>query len=349
MPPILHARTLPQWGLESVKAPGTPGAAVAATKKMSVKDLLIRPTDSIFRDGMPLNGMVIGHRGGEVTMARGTEWEVPDTPLNLDEMHYWAAMAIVGGVTSTGAGPYVWTYTLNPVTLGAGRDMRTIELQLSDGATNSEWEIPACMLTEIEWRGVNDQLVLFNARGVGRRMQGSTTTGGLTLFPISGISTSLTKIYINDTWATRGTTQILGQIVGWRFKLFTGLYGQRTTDGRADMDYGIAAINPENVRWECEIQFKALPASAVWLTEKTAAETLPGGALRAVEIRGDITIGATAYQFKIQALMKHTLASVFPDERNEGEVYGTMRLEGSTDQTNALAIVVQNNQNAAVA
>lgn len=349
MPPIIHALSLPQWGLESVKAPGTPGAAVAATKKMAVKDFLIRPQDNIFRDGAPLNGMLIGNRGGEVTMSRGVEWEVPSTPLFLDEMQYWLAMAVVGGVAATGAGPYVWTYTLNPLAIGAGRDMRTIELRMSDGTNNSDWEIPACMLQEIEWVGAPNQLVTFSARGIGRRLQPSTLTPALAMFPLNGISTALTSVFIDSTWANRGVTQVAGQVVGWRFKLMTGLFGQRTLDARTDLDYALAMLNPENVHWEIELDVKALASSAIWQTEKTQAEAMPGGGLRAVEIRGDITIGAVAYQFKIQALAKHTAASVFPVERQDGEVMGKLVLEGSTDLTNALAIIVQNNQNAAVA
>lgn len=348
MPPILHALAIPQWGMESVKAPGTPGSAVAATKKMAVKDLLIRPTDDIHRDGTPLKGMLIGNRGGEVIMSRGTEWEVPQTPLFLDEMHYWAAMAVVGGVVAVGSPLAVYTYTLNPVALGT-RDMRTIELRLTDGVSNSDWEIPACVLQEIEWTGAADQLVQFTAKGIGRRLQTSTLTPALSMFPLNGISTSLTKVYLNDTWAARGTTQVTGQITGWRFKLTTGLYGQRTTDGRPDLDYVIAALNGDNVRWEIELDIKALASSAIWLTEKTAAETAPGGALRAVEIRGEITIGALAYNFKLQALAKYTAASIFPEGRTDGEVMGKLVLEGSTDETNALAIIVSNAQTGVVA
>jgi hypothetical protein len=349
MPPILHALAIPQWGLESVKAPGTPGAAVAATKKMAVKDFIIRPTDSLFRDGSPLNGMLIGNRGGEVIMVRGTEWEVPETPLNLDEMQYWLAMAIIGGVVAVPGPPITWTYTLNPLALGVGRDVRTIELRLTDGVSNSDWEIPACMLAEIEWTGAADQLVQFTARGEGRRLQSSTLTAALAMFPINGISTALTKVYINDTWAARGTTQVVGQVTGWRFKIMTGLYGQRTTDGRTDLDFVLAALNPENVRWEIELDIKALASAAIWQTEKTAAETMPGGLLRAVEIRGDITIGAVVYQVKLQALAKYTAASVFPEGRQDGEVMGKLVLEGSTDATNALAVFLQNNTSAAVA
>lgn len=348
MPPIIHALSLPQWGMESVKAPGTPGAAVAATKKMAVKDLVINPTDSIDRTAPPLNGLLIANRGGEVTQARGVELEVPQTPLYLDEMHYWLAMAIVGGVAAVGTPLAVWTYTYTPLTL-ATRDMRTIEFGMGDGTNTTDVEVPACLLTEIEWSAAEDQLVQFTARLAGRRIQASTRTAALSMFPLNGIPAGLTKVYIDDTWAGRGTTQVAGQVTGWRFKIMTGLYGQKTLDGRTDLDYSLAMINPENMRWEIDIDIKALAASAIWQTEKTAAETMPGGLLRAVEIRGEETIGALAYNFKLQALAKYTQASIFPTGRENGEVRGRLSLEGSTDATNALAAVVSNAQTAAVA
>jgi hypothetical protein len=264
-------------------------------------------------------------------------------------MHYWYAMAIVGGVAVVGSAPGVWTYTLNPLVLGT-RDMRTIEFGMGDGvAATTDWEIPAAMLTEIEWTAAANSLVQFSARGMGRRLQTSTRTGALTAFPTSGISAALTKVYINDTWAARGTTQVTGQVTAWRFKIMTGLYGQSALDGRTDLDYVLAALNPDNVRWECEIDVKALASSAIWQQEKTAAETLPGGQLRAVEIRGEITISAVACNFKLQGMMKHTKASVFPTGRQDGEVMGKLVMEGSTDGTNALAAIVSNNQTAVVA
>lgn len=338
--PIIHALSLPQWGMESVKAPGIPGAAVPATKKMAVKDFLIRPTDSISRDESPLKGMLIANRGGEVIMARGTEWEVPETPYFFDEAHYWLAMAILGGVAVAGA---TWTYTANPLVLGAGKDLRTIELGLGDGATTSDWEIPACFLQEIEWSGTSEQAVRFSAKGMGRRLVTSTRTPALAMFPLVGVGSPLSKVFIDPSFATLGTTQVTGQITGWRFRLETGLQGQTTTDGRTDMDYGVAILNPENVKVTIEMDFKANASSAIWLTERTAAEA---ATLRAVEIRLDNT---ATYQSKFQALVKHSQASVFPNERANGEVMGKFVFEGSTDETNFLRCSVTNTIVAAVA
>lgn len=338
--PMIQALSLPQWGLESVKAPGTPGAAVAATKKMAVKDFLISPTDSISRSEVPLKSMVIANTGGEVVMARGTDFEVPETPFFFDEGHYWAAMAIVGGVAVAGS---TWIYTLNPLSPGVGRDLRTIELGLGDGTNTSDWKIPACFLTEINYIGSPNQPTRFSAKGQGRRLQTATRTAALSMFPTVGAGSGLSKVFIDPSWANRGTTQVVGQITGWKFHLETGLFGQATIDGRTDQDYVIAVLNPDNVKWTIEMDYKALGTAAIWQTEKTAAEA---GTLRAVEIRLDNT---ATYQAKFQALVKHSAASVFPNVRSNGEVMGKFVFEGSTDDTNALAIAITNTIVAAVA
>jgi len=339
--PIIHALSLPQWGLEGTTAPNQPGAAVAATKKMAVKDFLIRPTDAIARDQI-LKGLALANRGNEVITERGTEWEVPETPLVFDEFHYWQGLAIVRP-TKTGAGPFVWTSTLDPTTIQA-HDLRTIELRLNDGTNQLDWEVPACFLQEIEIIGAAGQPVRFRAKGAGRRLQPSTLTPALALFPIVEVPMALTTVRIDPTWANRGVSPVSGQVTGWRFKFNTGLQGQMTADARSDQDFTVVILNPDDVKWSCEIDLKANLNTGQWQTEKTAAEA---GALRAVEIRADITSGI-AYQLKLQALMKYTAASVFPEGRENGEVMAKLVLESSTDDANALAMIVQNNITAAI-
>lgn len=342
--PAVHALTIPQWGMEGNKAPNTPGAAVAATKKMAVKDFLIRPTDEIVRDAI-LKGLLIGNRGDELIVARGTEWEVPETPLVFDEFHYWLAMLIRGTGSVVVGPPITWTFTLDPLVLN-GRDLRTIEARLTDGSNNSDWELTGAYLTELEVIAAANQPVKFTARGAARRLVTSTLTAALTLPGIVEIPSALTRVQIDSTWAARGSTQVASQVMGWRFKMSSGIFGQMTMDQRTDLDYTVAVINPDNVRWSVEIDLKANLNTGQWQTEKTAAEA---GTLRAVVLHGAITVGGVNYDFKIQALAKYTLASVFPEGRENGEVTAKLVLEGSTDNTNALAVILQNNTSAAIA
>lgn len=339
--PIIHALSLPQWGLETNTAPGTPSAAVAATGKMAVKDFLIKPTDLVIRDQI-LKGLLTANRGNEIIGERGTDWEVPETPLVFGQFHYWQGMAIVAP-TKTGVGPFIWTSAHTPTALQA-RHMRTIELGLGDGTNTSDWEIPACFLKELEVIGAANSPVRFRASGSGRRLQSSTRTAALALPAIQEVPMALTKVYIDSTWATLGTTQVTGQIIGWRWKLTTGLFGQQTADGRSDQDFIVVVANPDEFKWTLEIDIKANLNTGQWQTEKTAAEALT---LRAIRVQADIT-GVEADQLKIDGLYKHTEGSVFPQGRDNGEVTATLSLEGSTDDTNTLSLLTQNGVTAAV-
>lgn len=340
--PVIHAISLPQWGLETNLAPGAPSAAVAATKKMAVKDFLIKPTDTVIRDQI-LKGLAIANRGNEIIGERGTDWEVPETPLVFNEFHYWEGMAIVGP-TKSGAGPFIWTATHTPATIQA-HHLRTIELGLGDGTNTLDWEIPACFLKEIEIIGAANSPVRFRASGSGRRLQTSTRTGALSLPVIQEVPMALTKVYIDSTWANLGTTQVSGQVVGWRWKLNTGLMQQMTADARSDQDFTVVILNPDELKWECEIDIKANLNTGQWQTEKTAAEALT---LRAIRIQADIT-GVEADQLKLDGLFKYTAGSVFPNDRNNGEVLCKLSLEAATDDTNTFAMVVQNGITAAIA
>lgn len=343
----IHALSAVQWGLEANTAPTAisgPSAAVAATKKVGVKDFLIRVSDELMREDI-LKGLAISNRGNEVVSFRGVEWEVPESPVYFDELHYWIGMALVRP-TKTGAGPFVWTGTLVPTAVQS-RDMRTIEFGMGSHVSpgdNSDWEVPACFVKEIEFTGAANGYTMMSLRGEGRRLQPSTRTPALSFFPTVAAPVSLSSVRIDSTWAGIGTTAIVGQVIGWRWKFFTGLFSQFTTDGRADQDYNMVLFNPEECKWECEIDVKAALNTGQWQTEKTAAEA---NTLRAVEIRLD---GPSAnFQAKLQGLFKHTKASVFPDGRQDGEITAKLSLEGSTDDTNALAMIVTNNQTAAIA
>lgn len=341
MPPAIHAMSVPQWGLEASTAPGAPGSPVAATKKMAVKDFLIKPTDTVVRESV-LKGLSIANRGNEVIGERGCDWEVPETPLIFNEFHYWEGMAIVGP-TKTGAGPFVWTAKHDP-TIVQAKHLRTMELRYNDGTNSVDAEINACFLKELEISGSANDVIKYRAAGSSRRIQASTLTAGQSLPVIQEVPMALSKVYIDSTWANLGTTQVTGQIVGWRWKLNTGLFGQNTADARSDQDYSVILLNPDDLRWTLEIDVKANLNTGQWQTEKTAAEGLT---LRAVRIQASIT-GVEADDIKIDGLYKYTMGSLFPTDRNNGEVMCKLSLEGSTDDTNSFSLAVTNGVTSAI-
>lgn len=341
--PAIQAVTTPQWGLEANTAPGAPSAIVVATKKLAAQDMLIKPTDTVIREPL-LKGLAMKNRGNEVIGERGLDWEVPETPLIFDEFHYWEGMAIVGP-TKTGAGPFVWTATHTPATIQA-RHLRSFEYDYFDGTNHVAQKFGAGYLRELEIIGAANSVVKYRAAGSGRRIQAmSPITPALSLPAIQEVPMALSKVFIDSAWGSLGSTQITGQIVGWRWKLNTGLFDQNTADGRSDQDFSVVVLDPEELVWTLEIDVKANLNTGQWQTEKTAAEALT---LRAVRIQASIT-GAVAYDLKIDGLYKYTLGSVFPQDRNNGEVMCKLALEASTDDTNTFALTTTNNVTAAIA
>lgn len=328
MPPYTQGLTIIQSGRETTK-----GTLVAATSKLAAESQFkVMPRDLVVRPKI-IQGLLLANPGQELVTMRGVEWEIPPTELIYNQIQQLFAMAIKGGVTPTGAGPFIWTYTRDP-TGNPTLDARTIEYRLTDGTTPSDWKFGYGMCRQLEISGAENEPLRYSARGFGRRLQTATLTAAQALPAFSSVPMALSTVYIDSTWAGRGTTQVSGQVLGWRFTIGSGAKPIAAADGRADLDFSIDVLDPDEVTIGIELVILAT-AGGQWATEKTAAEAQ---SLRAVEIRA--VNGADS--LKLQALCKHTAGSVFPDDVRDGVPIVPLRLEGSSDATNAFAAVLIN-------
>lgn len=326
-----EALTIVQSGRESTK-----GTLVATTSKTAVERIIVRPKDQLARPKL-LKGLKLANRGNELAVMRGIEWEIPDTPVIYNQLQQFLAMAYKGGVTPTGANPYTWTYPRDP-TIHPTLDSRTFEVRQTDGATPNDWKFGYTMLEALEFTGAENEPLKFNARGYARRIQTATLTAAQALPSIAIPPMALSQVYIDSTWANLGTTAIAGQVLGWKYRFETGSKPLMTADARSDLDFTVDIIDEDAVRLAIELVILAT-AGGQWATEKTAAEA---GTLRAVEIRA--VVGADS--LKLQGLAKHTPGSVFPDDLREGQRIVTLRLEGSTDDTNFAQAILINSKSA---
>lgn len=329
MPNLNDGFELYQWGREATR-----GTLVAATSKLAVDRLKITPNDAVDRPQIA-KGLLVANRGNELVVARGVDWEIPDSRVVFNQLQSFMAMALQGNVASTGVGPYVWTHTRNPAA-DPGLDARTFELRQSDGATPSDWEFGYGMLSRLEVMGAENEALKFNAAGFGRRLQTSTLTAAQAFPSIVIPPMALSSVYIDDTFAALGTTLIAGQVLGWKWTFESGAYPIPTADARADLDFMLHGYDPNNVKQAMEIVILAT-AGGQWATEKARAEA---AALRAVEIRA--TVGADI--LKLQGLFKYTAGSVLPDDSRNGQRIATLRLEGSTDDVNYARSIITNGQ-----
>jgi len=327
MPSYSQGLTIIQSGREATK-----GTAVAATSKFAVEGFTTRPIDAIIRPKI-IKGLLLANPGDELAVHRGMEWEIANSPVIYNQFQQFLAMVYKGAVSPAGAGPYTWTYTRDP-TADPTLDSRTFEVRQTDGATPNDIEFAYGMCQSLEISGAENEALRFAARGFGRRIQSSTLTAAQALPSVVIPPMALSQVYIDDTWATRGTTAITGQVLGWRHTIESGIKPLMTADARADLDFTVDVLDWNEVKLGLELVILAT-AGGQWATEKTKAEA---AALRAVEIRA--VVGTDS--LKLQGLFKHTPGSVFPDDLQDGQRVIRMALEGSTDNTNFAAAVLIN-------
>lgn len=327
MPSFSQGLTIFQSGRESTK-----GTAVAATSKFAVEGMVIRPIDELVRPKI-IKGVMLANPGNELAVHRGMEWEFSNTPLIYNQLQAFLAMTYKGGVSPTGSDPYTWTYTRNPLADPA-LDSRTFEMRQTDGTTPNDIEFAYGMCQSLEVSGAENEPLRMAARGFGRRIQSSTLTAAQALPTVVIPPMALSSVYIDSTWAGLGGTLVAGQVLGWKYRIESGVVPLMTADARSDLDFTLDVIDWNNVKLSLEIVMLAT-ASGQWATEKTAAEALT---LRAVEVRAVVSASAT---LKLQGLFKHTMGSVFPADLQDGQRVCTLALEGSTDDTNfAQAILI---------
>ena len=327
MPSYTQGLTIFQSGRETTK-----GTAVAATSKFAVEGMVIRPIDSIVRPKI-IKGVLLANPGNELAVQRGMEWEFSNTPLIYDQLQQFLAMTYKGAVAPSAGPPYTWTYTRDPLADPA-LDSRTFEMRQTDGTTPNDVEFAYGMCQSLEISGAENEPLRMAAKGFGRRIQSSTLTAAQALPTVVIPPMALSSVYIDPTWATRGTTLVSGQVLGWKYRIESGVKPLMTADARSDLDFTVDVIDWNDVKLSLELVILAT-ASGQWATEKTAAEALT---LRAVEVRAVVSANAS---LKLRGLFRHTAGSVFPADVQDGQRICTLSLEGSTDDTNfAEAILI---------
>lgn len=319
-----------QWGVETTR-----GTSVPATSKILVPFIDFEPTDAFYRATTEARGLIQRNKGYETVIGRGSRFTVPDAPVIVEQMQNWLSMSVKGGVAGVASAPTTWTYTRSPVADPALQSW-TLERRLNSGGTFIDEEWAYALLSKIGWKGGENQPLMFNAEGFARRVQSSTHTAALSLPTPEIAINSLTKVYIDSTWATLGTTVVAGQMIDWDLSFMTGVAPMITMDQRPDQDFQGYVLSSENVQLALKLRMLVKPGSFQYATEKTAAEA---GTIRAVRIQYD---GAAARQIQWDMLLKHTQASVFKIGEFQGQDIVEMNFEETADGTNLFQVKVSN-------
>lgn len=315
-----------QWARE-----GTAGTDLAATSKVLVESLNFTPQSEFARPPVA-RGLMQRNRGFETAVKRWTNWNA-EGPVSYEQLQNWLN-GIENDAAPTGAGPYVWTHTMNPAAVPAPATY-TFERRVTDGASPITHAWHYGMLQSLELSGADGELLRFAANGFARRIQtGESLTAALTLPTPELPPMPLMTLFIDDDWASLGGTQVTAQVLGFTVRINTGYKPLWTADGRADLDYTTHVVDANERSIEATIT--AL-LGAHYATERAAAEA---GTLRAVRLA---IAGSSDRELTLDFLAKHERPELFEFGEQDGQHMVTLTLQESTDGTNLFSANLTNN------
>jgi hypothetical protein len=218
--PGVEAGNIYQIGKEVITTHGT---AVAATNRFMVKNLDIDPGEDVGK-GQSLVG-VLRPTGPRALVKKAPTLKVT-ADLTYEQILYFLQSSIKGAVTPSGAGAAkTWTYLLSE-TADPAIDTFTIERRHTDmlaAPTNTDIEIEYCFTKSFQVKANNGGLSEITADMVGRQVLASTLTGAIAIPTTRVVPGALWKLYIDDTWAGLGGTQVTADLVDFTFNFDAGL------------------------------------------------------------------------------------------------------------------------------
>jgi hypothetical protein len=310
------------------------GTNVAATAKLAVPRIEFDETGA--RAVPPIaRGLMIRNRGYETVTAFATAVSIPEAPVYYEQLQTYFNSFIKGGVTGTGGGaPYTWTFARS-LTADPALKYLTLERRVKDFSTNEDVEVGDVVFNQMTFRYAERELLRFTAQGFGRKNDDtSTLTAGQSLPTPEFAASALSKVYIDDAWASLGGTQITTQVIGFEWSMHNGAMPYWTADARANLDYSVLVHNAEQM--SMELRLTCLMDPTRYATEKAKAQSQ---GLRAVRLQ---VSGTSSRDLKIDGLYKYAKPDILMLGSQDGQVIVVLELEEATDGTNFMQAIVVN-------
>ena len=280
---IAKAR-LVQIGKESTR--GTP---VAASRRLLLDDAEYRVMEEEEEFVEQMHGTLSRTVTPPVIVRNGVEFEITNT-LDFEQILLHLLSGLKGGVTPTTPGSgeaRLWTFS--PVNADPVPDAYTVEFADRDLASTPNQiglEAPYCFTTSLTITGSTEGIPELSASMVGRKVTSSTPTAALALPTLTRGGNLRWKIYIDDTWAGLGTTQITGEIYGFTWTLSELLFPQYYQDGRTDDDFSTYEYKPNLVDLALDVAVEPNAGIMIDANEPTDKRAGTKRFIR-VEITGD--------------------------------------------------------------
>jgi hypothetical protein len=275
--------------LVQVGKEGTRGNAVAATRRLLLNDATYRIQEDAEEFAEQMHGVLSRAVTPPVIVRNGVEFEITNN-LDFEQILLHLLSGLKGGVSPTTPGTgdaRLWTFT--PVNADPVPDTYTVEFADRDLAgTPNEigLEAPYCFTTALTITGAIEGMPEISASMVGRKVVTSTPTASLALPATSYAGNLRWKVYIDDTWAGLGGSQVSGQIYGFTWALSELLFPQYYLDGNAGDDFSGYEYKPKLVDLAMDI---AIEPNAGILIEANEPTDKRAGTKRfiRIEITGD--------------------------------------------------------------
>jgi hypothetical protein len=211
-----------QYGIEA-----TPGTSVAATKILAGAE--IPPVNPDRSPAFPVDSLGVRAAGSRVRI----DQLLATNTLRIPDCYFQTLPAILscgikGGVTPTeqtpAQGDWLWAFTPS---MTADNTPKSMTLEAGDDIQEVEFEY--LMFERIKLSGVNAQAgeaapVVLEADWFARQGAPSTFTGALSIPTMTDLNAKLSRIYIDATWAGRGTTEKTSMLRAWELEILTGLH-----------------------------------------------------------------------------------------------------------------------------
>jgi hypothetical protein len=135
------------------------------------------------------------------------------------------SMGLKGGVTASETTPsqadYLWDFTPS---LTAANAPNGFTVEYGDETQAYEMEYSLARSIKIAGKMGDNAGVSVEAECFARQITATTFTGALTLPALEFMVANLTKVWIDSTWATLGTTQKTGLLQDFSIEILTGLH-----------------------------------------------------------------------------------------------------------------------------
>ncbi len=150
---------------------------------------------------------------------------------DMDGMYFQAfpllfSCCLLGNVTpveqTTGEGDYLWTFAA-PQT--AAENLDSMTLQMGDNVQG--YHVPYTQIESITIEGDCDSgEVHCSAACYGNYVDQNALTGGISIPSVEMCVGKLSQIYIDDTWAGVGTTELADSLVNWSVTINAGAHAK---------------------------------------------------------------------------------------------------------------------------